>query len=156
MHKQVKNHIVLGDYNINILDNGICDGPFFLNFLEYGFIPLISSVTRPNMRMRAVSGGSCIDNIFFKSSQINFQAFKLNTPFTDHFSLISSINGITGPYVVESSKYNRYIGYKILEENVRKCDWNFIFEITDPNLAFDSIVDKIKGFIATLTKKIKN
>ena len=53
------------------------------------YLPSFHNITRLDNRM--VNGGSCIDNIFLKSNNVNSYACKFLNPITDHYSLYYDI-----------------------------------------------------------------
>ena len=70
--KNSENHIIVGDFNIDILYNNISNydeivntthQKFLNNLLENEYSPCFLGFTRPN----GTNKGSCIDNIFIKS-----------------------------------------------------------------------------------------
>ena len=58
--KNIKNHLVLGDFNINLLELDSLSHEYLCNFLDKGYIPGFSGITRPSIRN---CKGSCIDNV---------------------------------------------------------------------------------------------
>ena len=73
--KNAENHIIVEDFNIDILYNNISNydetvntthQEFLNNLLENEYSPYFSGITRPN----GTNKGSCIDNIFIKSYAI--------------------------------------------------------------------------------------
>lgn len=108
-NRNTRNHFIIGDFNIDILDanmeeNNAYDSTynqdFLNNMLEYKYKPHFTGVTRPSDH---ATGGSCIDNIYVKSSNLETNSFKLLTPFTDHLPLFLSFNNL------ESQSTKQYI-----------------------------------------------
>ena len=59
--KDVKNHIILGDINIQILDNNLDNsGNVYLHTMhEYGYLKYLNAITRSSF-----GSNSCLDHIF--------------------------------------------------------------------------------------------
>ena len=55
-------------------------------------MPGFQTITRPSVNN--INKGSCIDNIFIKTSSIDAILFKLQNLCTDHYPLFLSINKI--------------------------------------------------------------
>lgn len=88
-NRNAKNHCMVGDFNINILENDSLAVDFVTNWFEMGYIPLFNSITRPNpVNPRE---GTCID-MFLKSNCTNFTSGKYMSIFTDHYPLLTTIN----------------------------------------------------------------
>ena len=49
-NKHINNHFILGDFNIDIINTSNDSENLLNNFSEFGFAPLIQSITRPNDR----------------------------------------------------------------------------------------------------------
>ena len=57
-----KNHCIVGDLNFDLMNMDSQNEEFLNNFLEMGYIPNFTKITRPDLK--AINGGTCIDNIF--------------------------------------------------------------------------------------------
>lgn len=111
--KNSKNHLVIGDFNINIMDENDISHEFLNNFLEKGFILGFTGITRPSDNNNL---GTCIDNIFIKTNSLLTKTFKISVPITDHYPLFITLNKL--PKSID--KTNRYLyDYKKLE-NIAK------------------------------------
>lgn len=92
---KIKNHHIYGDFNINLLNNSLQSSNFLFNFMEREFLPLFSSITRPNMNDNRLADGSCIDNIFVRNENStiqNIDSYKIKCPFLDHYPLFSAFD----------------------------------------------------------------
>ena len=88
--RNVKNHLMRGEFNIDIKIQNTINQNFLNNFLENGSYPGFTYTTRPyNI---TIESGTCIDNIFIKTTTINTIIFKLMTLITDHYPLFIDIN----------------------------------------------------------------
>lgn len=105
-NSNLKNHFMVGDFNMNIIDDGYDNNIFLGHLLSHGFVPLINTITRPND-----TSGSCIDNFFAKTSLpcksiVHQQCFKDHYPI---FAIIDSNNIFTNNF-----NQNSFIDYKKL------------------------------------------
>lgn len=140
--KNFKSHIVVGDFNINIINDNDISQEFINNFLEKGFYPGFKSITRPS---DTGDGGTCIDNIFIKTNSLTNKTFKLEVPFADHYPIFISLNKLK-----ESARKNAkiYYNYKKLENVAKHKNWLIIESMQDPNEAIDHLINEIKDCIA--------
>ena len=78
LKRNVKNHLIIGDFNINIMLQNNISQNFLYNFLENGFSPGFTNTNRPyNITTDS--------DIFIKTSSINAKTFKLMTLITDQY-----------------------------------------------------------------------
>ena len=109
LKRNVKNHLIIGDFNINIMPQNNISQNFLYNFLENGFYPGFTNTTRPfNITS---DSGTCIDNIFIKTSSINAKTFKLMTLITDHYPLFIDIKKSLVKTDTERKKTNYSLNY---------------------------------------------
>lgn len=156
-HRNVKNHMIVGDFNIDTLSIGIINQEFFSSNLEHGYKPCFRGVTRPSNNKNL---GSCIDNFFIKLLAIEHKAFKWFHDITDHYPLIVSL-GLNIDNEKENENYS-FINYDKLRKTAEDTNWNQ-FLLLDPNLSTDLIIDGIKNcinksttFRKTRKKMLKN
>lgn len=139
--RNVKNHFIIGDFNINIINNEITSEEFLNNFLENGFLPGFTSVTRPYDIN--TESGTCIDNIFIKTNnEIDTNTFKLSIPTPDHFPLFVNVKR-SRPKIEEDNCVTKVYDYKKLEKIASRTNWN-VTETGNPNKAINSIIEKIQ------------
>ena len=157
--KNTKNHIIVGDFNLNIIDtsNSIIND-YLNNYFEAGYNPLFNKVTRPCNFDKGP--GSCIDNMFFKTSKnntkiIDHKSIIIQQKFPDHYPILSTFNVKTITKPIE--KCYTYLNKKILIDNCSKTNWNSILKMHDPELATNELINLIQNNInnATKTRKIK-
>ena len=87
--RNIKNHFIIGDFNIDISALNTISLEHLNNLLEAGYCPGFTGITRPSA---SSNSGSCIDNIFFKTNSIKTKSFKLTNNITDHYSIFISIS----------------------------------------------------------------
>lgn len=142
--RNIKNHIIIGDFNINIKDQTIISNEFLNNFLENGFLPSFTKTTRP---INSYSEeGSCIDNIFIKTDFIKTKALTLKATITDHYPLflelkIRNIISKNNDKIIESYSYN----YTKLTNAAKEINWNKYKSGNDPNLIINSMIEEIQS-----------
>lgn len=150
-NKFCNNHIVVGDFNVNILDEDFANQEFLLNFLERGYEPCYKKITRPSDQN---GKGSCIDNMFIKTDEIDYAAFRVNNFITDHYPLILAIKRVsnnTNENDNEKGKCDKQINYRKLRKIAKEVNWNN-FICQDPNLMTDLLISEIRDCINLSTK----
>ena len=85
-NKQVNEHLIIGDTNIDTLINNETTNDYLNILLSNKFIPYINTVTRPNN-----NNGSCLDHIMVKS-RMKYLACKFINRFSDHYPILISCN----------------------------------------------------------------
>ena len=140
--KYTPNHIIVGDFNINIMDtSNKLVNEYLNNYFEAGYIPLFNKITRPTSLDK--QQGSCIDNMLFKSSitnnkTIDYKSIIINQTFPDYFPIVSSFK------IKTVSKLNQnnvtYLNKKILIKNISLTNWNSILNIHDPELSTQELI----------------
>lgn len=142
-----ENHLIVGDYNINIL-NMDCESEELLNSCyAAGYLPLFNTVTRPNE-----SGGSCIDNMYAKSN-FELKAYKHAQVFPDHYPLLCGIDLNSTNNILSEHLYK--VNYnKLLSASV-SMDWSACTVLNDPDAMIDLFIEKIQYCIKISTYKIK-
>ena len=155
--RNVKNHFVIGDFNINIGQNNNISQEFISNFLEKGFLPGFTETTRPYDLTS--ESGSCLDNMFIKTSTISTKTFKLKIPFPDHYPLFIDIKKTMTDKDKENHDMGYNINYKKLFNTAHNVNWSQINQIENPNEAIQIHIKKINECIEIAkckTKKEKN
>jgi hypothetical protein len=74
VNKNVKNHLIIGDYNIDLLEQNNIVEELLSNFLECNYLPYCKDITRPSLDNP--NQDTCIDNVFIKSNMANINAGK--------------------------------------------------------------------------------
>ena len=92
LYKYIKNHLIIGDFNIDIRTNTQISQEHLNNFQENEFIPAITSITRPSINNP--NEGSCIDNFFVKNKSLDFIPYKITNQFNDHYLLLMTFKEI--------------------------------------------------------------
>ena len=118
-NRKVKNHFIIGDFNIDIISNDVqkyennINQVFLSNFLAREYFPCFTDVTRPST---IGHGGTCIDNVFIKSNTINIVSYKIANPFNDHFPLFDKCNNVKLSSN-DNNRINERINYDKLKKN---------------------------------------
>lgn len=147
-NKHTKNHLVIGDFNLDIKSNDIESNIFLNNFLESGFIPLYTGITRPSGNAQTL--GSCIDNVFLKSDDLKSKAYKLMSCFTDHYPLLVSLS--VEKHHGNQDTSNTYIDYKKIYTECKKINWDQLSNLSDPGQAIELLIENIKKVVSMSTK----
>lgn len=137
--KNIENHIIIGDFNIDLLDLDILGQEHLNNLLDKGFIPSFQSITRPSVLNP--NEGSCIDNVFIKTNFIENNAFKYANLFNDHYPLFLSIKIMS---TVRDTQKFVPINYNRLNRFAASQDWYSVLSVRDPNEAINLLIDMIQ------------
>lgn len=136
-YKKVRHHFIIGDFNINILNNDIFSDELLNSCYSAGFYPLFKTVTRPND-----ANGTCIDNMYVKTN-LEIAAYKHEQLFTDHYPLICAFNCDSIQSSPSPKLNNKIINNKKLLEIAANIDWKKYDHISDPNISIDSLIKDI-------------
>uniref|UniRef100_A0ABD2VZ34 Reverse transcriptase domain-containing protein n=1 Tax=Trichogramma kaykai TaxID=54128 RepID=A0ABD2VZ34_9HYME len=127
-----KNHIIAGDYNINILSNEPKPEELSNECLSHGYLPLFNSITIPNE-----NDGTCIAN-FYAKSPIDLKAIKHSQVFADHYPLFCDFN------IIKPSTNRIDYFHKLNINCYRRKLWNYINNKLGKNCKTECPVKKIK------------
>lgn len=153
-NKKTKNHLIAGDFNINIMDTDDKTLDYVNNFLEYKYIPLFNQITRPNLSANRVQDGTCIDNMFLKSSKTNTQSYTIKTLITDHYPLFATLDFNRNIEIEPKRKsYLSYKRVKILAE--REC-WSDVLSLQEPEFAMNLLIKKVQNIVDSSRIIVKN
>lgn len=145
--------LIVGDMNLDILDNNeYCQE--YLNILaEQGYISAINTYTRVQANSK-----TCLDHIFLKTNipRNNFVPVVLQVQITDHYPVLIQFcfcNDIQN--TVYKNRYKQYIDYKKLNEELSFETWLDLYSELNIDIAVDMFIDKLKLYIERCTKKYK-
>ena len=143
-----KEVVLLGDYNINLLN---CDSDkntsdFLEMMLSFSFLPRIVKPTRITPRSQTL-----IDNIFFNEIQSNIISGNITTDISDHLTQFVAIPGDWHPEITSEDIYRR--NYKNLNSDKFKEEFG---RINWTNLFLDKNVDNAYGSFLEETEKLIN
>ena len=139
--RKISNHIIIGDFNINILDCNVISLDFLNNLLEKSYFPGFTSITRP-AKVGAESG-TCIDNIFVKTDFLITKALTLKIPITDHYPLFLEIKNETIKLDNKEAKRIEYHNYNKLFNTALHIDWSIYRNVKDPNKIVNDLIKDI-------------
>ena len=153
--EKLKNHFLVGDFNINILDDDLINNQFLGELLAYGFYPLFKSITRPNPNSN-YTRGSCIDNFYIKST-LTSQRIIYQQLFNDHYPIFCGLElgNIEDPINNTSNFNNKKINYNKLFKIGSKLNWSNIYKIENPDLAINTLIKMIQSCINKASKHNK-
>ncbi|XP_034946175.1 uncharacterized protein [Chelonus insularis] len=138
-HCQTSSHIVVGDFNINLIKSDVLVDKFINNFLDTVYIQYFNGETRPND-----SESSCIDNFFVKSSHKNFKSYTLTHICTDHFPLFLVIKLHKD---FKSNNDQIPIDYNLMGKISRKFNWSDVLHMQDPDCATNVLIQNLADII---------
>lgn len=150
--KNVRNHLIIGDMNIDLLHENAKINNYIINYYENGYHSFINLPTRVTNE-----SATCIDHIFGKLNE-NIKATPMiyDNGITDHFStlLFLEIEPNCNVKKVDPIFYKK-IDYRKLNCNIETENWNDIYNETDVNLAVEKFIRKIHFYIeeASTSKK---
>lgn len=145
-----KNHIIVGDFNIDLLNLDVLNNEHLSNLLEKGYMPCFQTITRPSVNNP--NEGSCIDNFYSKTKSFYTKAIKLENTFNDHYPLLLEIQKIDCKKVNKQSSNS--INYIQLKKEATKIDWLSNLLIADPNEAIKKVIKLVDACI-TQAKTVK-
>lgn len=142
-NKNIVNHIIIGDFNININENSIESNEYLNNFHEQQYKPYFNQATRFQTETNFCVD-SCIDNAFVKSN-LNISSYRLSYKITDHYPLILTINKEISekPQNVQQSIINK----SKLVAYCNLTNWNAIKEIEDLDAATNKLINNTHEII---------
>ena len=162
-HCLLKNEILIGDTNLNILQHNVNEIEEYKNILaENGYIQLISAPTRIFKTTVSLSQ-SCIDHIYMKTD-LNFSHLNpliLNEQITDHYPIIMILQNhqAANQHTERNQQHKRYVINKKLTQNLSKINWENTINFSstdDMNLKFEKFVHILKSEINSATIEIKH
>ena len=145
-NQSLKNHFIIGGFNIDILTSTKASEELLNNFLEKGFSPLFNTITRPNN-----NGGSCIDN-FFAKTNIKTTPIVHRQPFKDHYTILACL------HLKDNSNTQKCytLNYKKLTNSSNDTNWSEVLTIEEPNEAIEKFLYLIKNCVTKATVLQKN
>jgi hypothetical protein len=161
-NEKSQNLIILGDININILDNSNSNEKkeYLKLMASNGMESCINVPTRITPTSK-----TCIDHIFIRktsSLKSNFYSAAFDIRLADHHETCLILNDpdihkkIEHPVIVEKKKTN----FELLNQNLRFEEWVDVFSLSqsDPSSAFNSFINILHSHInyCTITKSYTN
>lgn len=141
--KSVKNLIMIGDINIDIINRNKDSRSYdYLNlFAAHG---LLSSHCLPTR------GSSCIDHCFVKSSN-KIKTLVCQSTITDHSCLVMSLS--KGPSkILDSTRFVTKTNYKNAVNDMTMMTWDDIYECDHVDIATNLFITKITDIIKKNTE----
>ena len=136
-----KDVVVMGDFNINILKKTSDDSKDLLNLmLCFGFKQYVNEPTRYGNN----NNNTCIDLIFTNCDHIS-NSGTLNLNYSDHqavFITKKKQNINPGNMSFTGRSYKNY-NVEQFQETLNNENWNELFNIDDPNIAWDFLINKV-------------
>ncbi|XP_046405909.1 uncharacterized protein LOC124170906 [Ischnura elegans] len=144
-HKVSGNLVIVGDININILDNNQVSNDYINLMCSQGLQCLLKLPTRITR-----SSSTCLDHVFARiANMYKFQLLTevLHLDISDHSMTVFSIAPVhyhsqnRGGCESEPLKYG--INYNYLKHCVAGVDWTVVFNENNASKAFELIIEKL-------------
>lgn len=155
------NEVILGDLNINILDEDDLHVTQYLNIMSLGgFLQCINKPTRVS-----INSSTCIDHIFLKIKNYNtkindLKSAVLRSALTDHYFVVLSVGDVLNKRVMSNKRTTvNKIRYVNLNRDLEKEQWKEILDIgRDVDVAYKLFINKLGQYIErhTFTIEITN
>lgn len=143
--KGIDYYLLVGDINIDILNNDK-NSDDYLNILsEYDYLSYINKPTRIDG-----NSSSCIDHIFLKcknSVHEKNKSFIYEYQITDHFPIAIFFNLETNLNNQSQVMTKSYINYNHLESDLHKESWDLIYINETIDSITNTFIDLIKSYI---------
>lgn len=152
-HCNLKNEIIMGDFNINILQNNDVNEQYLNLMSEHAFLSYINDFTRIENNSK-----SCIDHIFIKTdiSPQNILPIILHSKISDHFPQLLKITlqeKINNNLNKQNSNIISSINYDILKNYLsNNVNWDDILQGNDVNNTTEIFIDAIKNAVQMSTE----
>lgn len=150
--KNTRNHLVIGDMNIDLLYENAKTNTYINNFYEYGYHSYINIPTRVTN-----DSATCIDHIFGKlNDAITAIPLVYDNDITDHSSTLLFLELEPNNKVTNASpSLQKKIDLKKLKSAIDKEKWDDIYVETEVNIAVDKFTGKIQYYCNIATKCLK-
>lgn len=155
------NLILLGDSNLNILENNTLTNEYLTILHLNGLKSFINTPTRvQNYPDGVTQSVSCIDHIFFKSRTIkenDVMGAVLKTAITDHYCIAFHIkikNSVKNKAIM--SDFIKKTNYDELKSNLKQENWNDIYcNNSEIDTLMNTFINKLADYLNAHTKIIK-
>lgn len=169
-----RNTIVLGDINVDILDNKVSTPKYnyMSAMVQAGFLRRVTHVTRPSLPPRPLGDvvfdastargissseqGSCLDHIFSNvKDQSKLSVYVLDCDTTDHrailFSYKSFLDGRDGKGSSDNSFKISRLNHEQLLSKISVISWDEIYESVSADKGFELLVNTLSAIITECT-----
>ena len=130
-----KDCFLLGDFNINLLNNDNVSLEFLETFMSASFLPLISKPTR-----HVTNSSTLIDNIF-SNILPHPKSYIILSDITDHFPVLTYFTFSHPPKSIENQDLSRNISNENvlrLINSLQLVDWSDVLSSDDVDLSYDT------------------
>lgn len=136
-----KNIVVLGDFNVNFLKENQQTKDLLNLFNTFGLKQTIFEATRVT-----ATTSSCIDNIFVNIP--NFNSIVIKEHISDHYAQLLSIRQEVNLSTHLPTFYRSITttNLNILSSYLHNESWRSVYDIKDPDLAFDNFLDTLNYY----------
>lgn len=155
-NKFVKHHMIIGDINLNLLDDNDGTVSDYLNILaEYNFNSLINKTTREQN-----GSVSCIDHCFLKSTITNITNNCLpciiKNHITDHYTeVINIFFEQNREQLGDISGYKKFTDHEKIRTDLDTVNWVPFYSMQDPEQATTYFIRMLQTIIDTRTTLVR-
>lgn len=146
-NKLVKNHVIVGDNNLDLIKFNKKTEEYFYQFLQSGYQSMINTCTHPN---RNCNEGTCIDHIFAKGI-FQSTAGKFLNSITDHYPIFLSIHD-NNMKLKQTMKF--LINKKRFLELCTSENWDEVLNVPDDETVLDLLISKLQNIHLRSLKQI--
>ncbi|KAJ8680484.1 hypothetical protein QAD02_016271 [Eretmocerus hayati] len=132
---KLKNHVIIGDFNLNILSKDTHADEMLNNFYEMKYEPYFKNPTRFGASNTI---DSCIDNAYIKS-EYDIKSFRLNYHLTDHYPIFLEIYDKATTIPEKHSDTNK-LNMKKFKYLVHNANWLEILNLENPEEAVEALL----------------
>lgn len=154
-YKFDKNMFILGDMNINLLDENAIVDRYTVSLASWGFQSLVNEPTRVTDR-----SSTCLDHVFARvvdQSVVDCGSAVWHAHITDHSMTVLwvSVGGRHGmPPQAQGTSYR--IDYRKLECLLDTSDWSVVYNCSDASNAYDLFINILNNHINSSKEEISN
>lgn len=148
-------HVIVGDININILQETNYAQEYLNMLSKEGFTSQVNKHTRVQKTQR-----SCLDHIFTKTyiKQSKVTPIIVEDGITDHFPIILHVNvemNQQNNLTSDLDQYKRYVDYRAINNQLSSENWDDVYNAQNVEDSMSIFIQKIKYFIAKNTRYVK-
>lgn len=146
--------VIVGDININILDQKFFTQEYLNIMHEHGYVSQINKFTRVDGQKK-----SCIDHIFIKYKDIHTPVTPviLHEQITDHYPVILHV-GIASDKHINDRKVDRVkyiINYNLMKQQLEHENWSEIYNSENVNSMSEAFINKIQNLVKENTRTVR-
>ena len=152
--------LLVGDININILEEDANTNKYLSVLAKHGFVPYIQLPTRVTK-----DTATCLDHIFIKQKKtknnIKFKSYVLTCDITDHYAVIATFvkDTYSQDNIDDNKEFHTYkkINTEEFEALIKNESWIKVILANDVQVAADEFTETFENLIreSTITKTVR-